>query len=232
MSRRPPSTLLYGAAALSGGWEKHPRHDSPQCGKSHMGACYRAPGETQRDVLAPTSDDRDLPLRARQSLNGTGDVAHAGEPSRCSRSATAPLACAHWCTCMSCRADSTWSIRSQARSPPRLRRCRAPPRLGSQGTRDWARSRLDPACRRDAQRVLGVRVRGLYATKDTFCSLYLSRGARLEWLSEQTGVAHGTLRKHYASTCGPRRTMRRNSRGWRVSVVPRARSACRKRAQL
>ncbi len=50
----------------------------------------------------------------------------------------------------------------------------------------------------DAQRVLGIRTRGLYATKDTFCSLYLSRGGRLEWLSEQTGVAHGTLRKHYA----------------------------------
>ncbi len=50
----------------------------------------------------------------------------------------------------------------------------------------------------DAQRVLGVRVRSLYATKDTFCSFYLSRGGRLEWLAEQTGVAHGTLRKHYA----------------------------------
>jgi integrase len=50
----------------------------------------------------------------------------------------------------------------------------------------------------DAQRVLGIRIRALYSTKDTFCSLYLSRGGRLEWLAEQTGVAEGTLRKHYA----------------------------------
>jgi len=51
----------------------------------------------------------------------------------------------------------------------------------------------------DAQRVLGIRLRGLYATKDTFCSVYLSNSGRIEWLSQQTGVAEGTLRKHYAS---------------------------------
>jgi integrase len=51
----------------------------------------------------------------------------------------------------------------------------------------------------DTQRVLGIRVRGLYATKDTFCSIYLSNGGRIEWLSQQTGVAEGTLRKHYAN---------------------------------
>jgi hypothetical protein len=39
---------------------------------------------------------------------------------------------------------------------------------------------------------------GLYSSKDTFCSLYLSHGGRLKWLAEQTGVAEGTLRKHYA----------------------------------
>lgn len=50
----------------------------------------------------------------------------------------------------------------------------------------------------NAERALGIRIRGLYATKDTFCSLYLSRKGRLEWLSEQTGVAEGTLRRHYA----------------------------------
>jgi hypothetical protein len=36
-----------------------------------------------------------------------------------------------------------------------------------------------------------------------FCSLYLSRGCRLERLAEQPGVAQGTLRKHYANATGP-----------------------------
>jgi len=48
-----------------------------------------------------------------------------------------------------------------------------------------------------AQRVLGLRLRDLYATKDTYVSTALTRGVNLTWLSEQTGVADSTLRKHY-----------------------------------
>jgi integrase len=48
-----------------------------------------------------------------------------------------------------------------------------------------------------AQRVLGIRLRDLYATKDTYVSNALTRGVNLSWLSEQTGVADGTLRRHY-----------------------------------
>lgn len=51
---------------------------------------------------------------------------------------------------------------------------------------------------RAAQEVAEVRLRGLYSTKDTFSSLYLSAGGRIEWLSEQTGVSERTLRRHYA----------------------------------
>jgi integrase len=48
-----------------------------------------------------------------------------------------------------------------------------------------------------AQRALGMRLRDLYATKDTYVSLALTQGVNLTWLSEQTGVAESTLRKHY-----------------------------------
>lgn len=40
-------------------------------------------------------------------------------------------------------------------------------------------------------------LRDLYATKDTYVSAALTRGVNLTWLSEQTGVADITLRKHY-----------------------------------
>lgn len=51
-------------------------------------------------------------------------------------------------------------------------------------------------CRR-----LEIPTRGLYALKDTFCSLYISApGATWEWLSTQTGVAITTLKRHYAKT--------------------------------
>ncbi len=108
----------------------------------------------------------------------------------------------------------------------------------------------------DAQRVLKIRTRGLYATKDTFCSLYLSRGGRLEWLSEQTGVAPGTLRKHYAkyvrtpnddaaelgrltavrSPAAAPRTTKRNAIVTRIvtrggRAAPSARSAARRRVE-
>ena len=51
----------------------------------------------------------------------------------------------------------------------------------------------------DAQRVLEVRPRDLYATKDTYVSLALTAGVNLTWISEQTGVAESTLRRHYGS---------------------------------
>ena len=51
----------------------------------------------------------------------------------------------------------------------------------------------------DAQRALKIApIRGVYSTKDTFCSIYLTNGGRWSWLSEQTGVAVATLRRHYA----------------------------------
>ena len=49
----------------------------------------------------------------------------------------------------------------------------------------------------DAQKALEIRVRDLYATKDTYISNALTQGANLTWLSEQTGVAEATIRKHY-----------------------------------
>lgn len=50
---------------------------------------------------------------------------------------------------------------------------------------------------RDAQHELELRPRDLYATKDTYISVALTAGVNLTWLSEQTGVAEATLRKHY-----------------------------------
>jgi integrase len=47
------------------------------------------------------------------------------------------------------------------------------------------------------QRVLGIRLRDLYATKDTYVSVALTKGVNLTWLSEQTGVMESTLRTHY-----------------------------------
>ena len=48
-----------------------------------------------------------------------------------------------------------------------------------------------------AQRAIRIRIRDLYATKDTYVSTALTRGVNLAWLSEQTGVADATLRRHY-----------------------------------
>ncbi len=48
-----------------------------------------------------------------------------------------------------------------------------------------------------AQRALGIRLRDLYATKDTYVSVALTKGVNLTWLSEQTGVMESTLRTHY-----------------------------------
>lgn len=48
-----------------------------------------------------------------------------------------------------------------------------------------------------AQRELGIRVRGLYSTKDTFVSRALNVGVKIAWLETQTGVNYTTLRRHY-----------------------------------
>ncbi len=47
------------------------------------------------------------------------------------------------------------------------------------------------------QRALGIRLRDLYATKDTYVSVALTKGVSLTWLSEQTEVRESTLRTHY-----------------------------------
>ncbi len=49
----------------------------------------------------------------------------------------------------------------------------------------------------NAQQALGIRIRDAYTTKDTYISNALTHGVNLTWLSEQTGVAEATLRKHY-----------------------------------
>ena len=46
-------------------------------------------------------------------------------------------------------------------------------------------------------RALGIRVRGMYATKDTYISTALTAGVNPAWLEAQTGVRYETLRRHY-----------------------------------
>jgi integrase len=45
-------------------------------------------------------------------------------------------------------------------------------------------------------RALGIRQRGIYATKDTYITA-LTAGVNTTWLEEQTGVRYETLRRHY-----------------------------------
>jgi len=45
--------------------------------------------------------------------------------------------------------------------------------------------------------VLGIRLRDLYATNDTYVSVALTKGVNLTWLSEQTGLMESTLRTHH-----------------------------------
>jgi integrase len=47
-------------------------------------------------------------------------------------------------------------------------------------------------------RGLGIRVRGIYCTKDTYVSSALKLGAKVAWLEQQTGVNYATLKRHYA----------------------------------
>ncbi len=44
---------------------------------------------------------------------------------------------------------------------------------------------------------LGIRKRGLYATKDTYISTALTAGVNTSWLEAQTGVRYETMRRHY-----------------------------------
>jgi hypothetical protein len=55
----------------------------------------------------------------------------------------------------------------------------------------------------DAQRALGLRVRGLYCTKDTFVTTALQAGVKQAWLEAQTGVAWNTLKRHYGKWVSP-----------------------------
>src|SRR5262245_62082040 len=48
-----------------------------------------------------------------------------------------------------------------------------------------------------AQRASGIRVRGIYSTKDTFVTTALEAGVTIAWLETQTGVNYLTLRRHY-----------------------------------
>jgi hypothetical protein len=48
-----------------------------------------------------------------------------------------------------------------------------------------------------AQRALGIRVRGLYSTKDTFVTTALDANVKIAWLETRTGVNYLTLRRHY-----------------------------------
>ena len=48
-----------------------------------------------------------------------------------------------------------------------------------------------------ALRACGIRVRGLYAAKDTFISMALTAGVSTVWLESQTGVRYETMRRHY-----------------------------------
>src|SRR5262249_40531882 len=52
----------------------------------------------------------------------------------------------------------------------------------------------------DCLRVLGIRTRGLYCTKDTFCSLAVTRGVNPSWLEQQTGVVWRRSRSTTRST--------------------------------
>lgn len=63
-------------------------------------------------------------------------------------------------------------------------------------------------------RALDIRVRGMYATKDTYISTALTAGVNTSWLEAQTGVRYETLRRHYGS--GYARKGRISSKKWPV----------------
>ncbi len=54
-----------------------------------------------------------------------------------------------------------------------------------------------------ALRALGLRMRGIYATRDTFVTTALQAGVKVAWLEAQTGVAYATLKRHYGKWITP-----------------------------
>ena len=54
------------------------------------------------------------------------------------------------------------------------------------------------------QRALGIRLRGLYCTKDTFVTTSLNAGVKIAWLEQQTGVAYATSAGTMGSGCRAR----------------------------
>src|SRR5262245_43993282 len=54
-----------------------------------------------------------------------------------------------------------------------------------------------------ALRALGLRMRGIYATRDTFVTTALQAGVKVAWLEAQTGVAYATPNGHYGKWIAP-----------------------------
>jgi len=79
---------------------------------------------------------------------------------------------------------------SPAASPPRRTPCGSAKAFSS---RYWYR----------CVRALGIRVRGIYATKDTFVTAALQANVKVAWLEAQTGVAYATLKRHYGKWITP-----------------------------
>src|SRR4030095_8566907 len=52
-------------------------------------------------------------------------------------------------------------------------------------------------------RAIGLRLRGIYCTKDTFVTTALQAGVKVAWLEAQTGVAYATLKRHYGKWITP-----------------------------
>jgi hypothetical protein len=55
-------------------------------------------------------------------------------------------------------------------------------------------------------RALGIRVRGIYATKDTFVTTARQANVRVARLEAQTGVAYATLKRHCGKWITPEGT--------------------------
>ena len=68
-------------------------------------------------------------------------------------------------------------------------------------------------------RALGIRQRGLYATKDTYVSAALTAGVDIAWLEAQTGVRYETLKRHYGKWLRTQgQDQLRNSANWPPGV--------------
>ena len=52
-------------------------------------------------------------------------------------------------------------------------------------------------------RALQLRIRGIYATKDTIVTTALQVGVKVAWLEAQIGVAYPTLKRHYGKWITP-----------------------------